>query len=335
MPDRVESIRRALRWLESGRRVAQAIVIQTWGSSPCPPGARLVVNEEGEFEGSVSGGCVEGEVIEAALSAIREGVPRHLIIGVSDDQVWNVGLACGGEVSIFVARVDDPDTLKDIVKHFEMRTTSFVSLALDTGRMTLIDGGGRNGGEATRTGLGDRIRLEVIAGTSRGQLVERFTPPARLIIVGAVHIAQHLAPIARQAGYAVTIIDPREAFASSNRFPDVTIVDDWPDQALEHMRLDRETAVIALAHDPKIDDPALISAVRSPAFYVGALGSRPTLAKRISRLAEAGLSDDEIARIRGPVGLAIGALTPSEIAISIMAEATSLLRADRIAASQQ
>jgi len=160
--------------------------------------------------------------------------------------------------------------------------------------------------------------------------VEVFNPPLRLIVVGAVHIGQPLAQIAALSGYAVTVVDPRSAFATGERFPGVALSTEWPDEILPRLAPDRRTAIVTLTHDPKIDDPALTAALKSQAFYIGALGSRKTHAARTHRLQKAGFSESEIARIRGPVGLAIGALTPAEIAVSILAEITQTLRADRI-----
>lgn len=157
--------------------------------------------------------------------------------------------------------------------------------------------------------------------------IEIFNPRLRMLVVGAVHIAQPLARMAALTGYAVTIIDPRSAFASTERFPDVTLVDDWPDDAMKKLKPDRRTAVVTLTHDPKLDDPALAEALKSDAFYIGALGSRKTHAKRCERLKQLGLTDDQMARIHGPVGLKIGAVSPAEIAISVMAEVTQVLRA--------
>lgn len=167
--------------------------------------------------------------------------------------------------------------------------------------------------------------------TSDGRIfVEVFNPPLRLIAVGAVHAAQPLARMAAIAGYAVTIVDPRSAFATAERFPDVALSTDWPDEAMPRLKPDRRTAIVTLTHDPKIDDPALTAALKSAAFYIGALGSKRTHAGRCQRLKEAGFSDTDIARIHGPVGLSIGALSPAEIAVSILAQVTQVLRADRI-----
>ncbi len=169
--------------------------------------------------------------------------------------------------------------------------------------------------------------------TADGRLfVEVFNPPLRLIVVGAVHAAQPLARMAAIAGYAVTIVDPRSAFATEERFPGVALSTDWPDEAMPRLKPDRRTAIVTLTHDPKIDDPALTVALKSDAFYVGALGSKRTHAGRCQRLKDAGFVDTDIARIHGPVGLSIGALTPAEIAVSILAEITQVLRADRIKA---
>src|SRR3569833_1130007 len=189
-------------------------------------------------------------------------------------------------------------------------------------------------GELTLTAADRALALQALADdhsgtleTSTGPLfVEVWNPQPRLLIIGAVHTAQALVPLARLAGYEVTIVDPRTAFGSSARFPDVTVTNEWPDEALPRLAPDRRTAILTLTHDPKIDDPALVLALRSDAFYIGALGSRRTHAKRIERLREAGFDEAAMSRIRGPVGLAIGARTPAEIAISIMAEITAVLR---------
>ena len=169
-------------------------------------------------------------------------------------------------------------------------------------------------------------RGAVVEGPDGDWFLNPFNPPLRLILVGAVHIAQPLALIGSLAGYDVTVVDPRTSFASAERFPDVALVTDWPDEAMAALAPDARTAIVTLTHDPKLDDPALHAALQSPAFYVGSLGSKKTHAARIARLAEAGFTEDEIARIHGPVGLSIGAKSPAEIAISIMAEITETLR---------
>jgi xanthine dehydrogenase accessory factor len=217
----------------------------------------------------------------------------------------------------------------------EKRPVALVT-QLDTGDQALVTADTVTGGlgldpsmlEAARRALADdRSQMIQPAGDGApGLFVQSFAPAPRLILVGAVHISQALAPMAALAGYGVTVIDPRRAFATDSRFPDVTLDDDWPDDALARLEPDARTAVVTLTHDPKLDDPALAAAVQSPAFYVGALGSRKTHAARLDRLKALGLADAQLGRIRGPVGLDIGALTPAEIAISILAEITAARR---------
>jgi xanthine dehydrogenase accessory factor len=206
-----------------------------------------------------------------------------------------------------------------------------VVTALDDGTQCLIEGSAIEGdltlrpeilAEAKRALVDDRSTT--LTDDNRRLFVHCFNPPARLVVVGAVHIAQPLAPMASLAGYGVTIVDPRRAFATDARFPQVELSDEWPDEALARLKPDRRTAVVTLTHDPKLDDPALAAALRSEAFYVGALGSKRTHAKRLERLKALGLSDAELGRIHGPVGLDIGAVSPAEIAVSILAEMTKV-----------
>lgn len=208
---------------------------------------------------------------------------------------------------------------------------------LKSGLQVLVQGSEKAGDLALDAAASDAVAAAIrddrsaTVETADGPVfIEVFNPPLRCFVVGAVHIAQPLAQMAALAGYAVTIIDPRSAFASESRFPGVTLSTEWPDDAFETLRPDRRTAVVTLTHDPKIDDPALTAALRSGAFYIGALGSRKTHAARCKRLSEAGFTDDDLARIHGPVGIAIGALSPAEIAVSILAQITAVLRADRV-----
>ena len=210
---------------------------------------------------------------------------------------------------------------------------------LATGAQSIVylDGAGEAGVEpGLRPAVEDAIRDDrsgTVQGASGDAFVEVFNPPLRLLIVGAVHIAQPLARMASVAGYDVTVIDPRGSFATDDRFPGVTLVNEWPDEAMPPLDPDRRTAVVTLTHDPKIDDPALAAVLRSDAFYIGALGSRKTHAARVERLTEAGFDADEIGRIHGPVGLSLGAVSPAEIAVSILAQVTQALHArERVAA---
>ncbi|QFT60206.1 putative xanthine dehydrogenase subunit A [Sulfitobacter sp. THAF37] len=310
----------ALAWIDAGQRVALATVIETWGSAPRRVGAQLVVSGEGEMEGSVSGGCVEGAVVVEALEALEQGGNRVLEYGVSDGDAFAVGLACGGNIRILVEPVGDggmPEAmLRDLVAARAARRAVAYEVALDGSHRRLVE-----------EGHADRFRMDR-SGVSEdgGTFIAIHNPPLRLIIVGGVHIAQHLVGMARATGFDPVVVDPREAFGAAARFPDAQVVNDWPDAALEEIGLDARCAVVLLTHDPKLDDPAIHCALRSDAFYIGALGSTRTHASRLARLAEAGFAEDRVGRIHGPIGLDIGAAGPAEIAVSILAEMIQTLR---------
>jgi len=309
----------ALGWHREGKGAVLATVIETWGSAPRRVGAQLAISGDGEIEGSVSGGCVEGAVIVEALEALEEGAARELEFGVSDGDAFAVGLACGGTIRVLVEPVGGvlPEALlADLCAARAARAPVAYVVELDTGARRLERDGFETRFRMDRSGFEDESRT----------FVAIHNPPLRLIVVGAVHIAQALVPMARIAGYDPTIIDPRETFGAQARFPGETLLNDWPDEAVEQLGLDSRTALVLLTHDPKLDDPALTLALRSGCFYIGALGSTRTHAKRVARMQEAGFSEAEIARIHGPVGLDIGAAGPSEIAVSILAEMTGVLR---------
>ena len=315
---------KALAWAEEGRSVALATVVKTWGSAPRPVGAQLVVDADMGFEGSVSGGCVEGAVIVDAVEAMRTGTCRILSFGVADETAFEVGLACGGEISVMIEPVGvgqgpSVEELRALVAARRARHPVAWEMNIETWERRLL---ARDRSDAE---LEERFRTDKSAladGVFRGV----HNPPLRLVIVGAVHIAQPLVQMARLAGYDVSLSDPRDSFASEARFPHETFLEGWPDEALSAFGLDARTAVVTLSHDPKIDTPALQEALASEAFYIGALGSTRTHGKRVAQLREAGLSDEVIARIHGPVGADIGAVSPAEIAVSIMAEITERLR---------
>ncbi len=420
----------ALRWHRAGRRVALATVTATWGSAPRPVGSLLAIADDAAMAGSVSGGCVEGAVVADALDAVRDGRSRVLEFGVSDDDAFAVGLACGGCIAIRVDPVaprdataaggaaspddyegpdhgegsdggdgpggaaplddhdgpNDPDggggqTGADATGAWHSGAGDPAGVIErdrhDAGRGRAATGTRGGGSDASLAGPGverkvhDPARpdagvlsvdllerlvaaragrhavahvIDTAAGTHRladpQEFPDRFradrsgfaedgttfvavhNPPLRLIVVGAVHIAQPLLAMARLAGYDVTLVDPRPAFAAAERFPGEAIVEDWPDEALSALAPDARTAVVTLTHDPKLDDPAIRAALGSPAFYLGCLGSTRTHAKRMQRLA--GLPG--LDRIHAPVGLDIGARSPAEIALSVLAEVTQALR---------
>ncbi len=307
----------AVAWRADGHAVALATVVATWGSSPRPIGSQLVVRGDGVHQGSVSGGCIEGAVIEEALAVIGGGKSRLLSYGVTNDMAWEVGLSCGGTVEVHVVRA--PEILERLLADRAAFRPVALLTNLETGDAQLS-----HSHEALQEGR-SRIIESDEAGGGR-VFVHVHNPPHRLIIVGAVHISQPLAQMARLAGYEVTLVDPRGAFAGGKRFPELTVIGDWPDEALEALAPDARCAVVTLTHDPKLDDPALAVALRSEAFYIGCLGSRRTHGKRLERLAALGFKEAETARLHGPVGLDIGARSPAEIALSIMAEITQARR---------
>jgi xanthine dehydrogenase accessory factor len=309
----------ALAWHRAGRGAALATVVQTWGSAPRRVGAQLVVSGDGQIEGSVSGGCVEGAVVLEAQEALADGRHRVLEYGVSDGDAFAVGLACGGTIRILVEPVGGSmpvALLADLVAAQTARDQVAYEVNLTTGI-----------GAVLRDAYPERMRLDRSGVEDDGEtFVAVHNPPLRLVVVGAVHIAQALVPMAMLAGYDPVVIDPRAAFATPARFPGVTLLEDWPDEAVAKLGLDARTALVLLTHDPKLDDPALVAGLQQRCFYIGALGSKRTQASRAERMQAAGFAAQDITRIHGPVGLDIGAAGPAEIAVSILAEMTAVLR---------
>jgi len=279
----------------------------------------MLICEDGRFFGSVSGGCVEGAVVLEAAEALATGQCRRLRYGVADVDAFAVGLACGGEIELVVEPVGqgqgmDPAVLERLVEAQSARKPIALRLDLSSWQRELISGQAELSSVQPTGGLAGDVFTYV------------QTVRLRLVIIGAVHIAQYLAPMAQMAGYLVTIIDPRDSFASPARFDGYQVIVDWPEEALVRLSLDRCTALVTLTHDPKMDTPALQHAVASDAFYIGALGSSRTHAKRRQSMLDLGVSAAAFDRIQGPVGLDIGSRTPAEIALSILAAITAKLR---------
>lgn len=314
----IEVLKTARDWRREGRGVAIATVSSTWGSAPFPVGSQLAADDKGNFVGSVSGGCIEGAVIGEARQAIKDGKIRNLEFSVSDDQAWEVGLACGGTIRVFVEPI--PNEIDRVLEAADRKQSVALTTDLQSGAHTLYDTA--SAPEPVRGAMRDDRSQPL----EDGAFVRVFNTPRRIAIVGAVHIAQELVPMATRAGFDVTVIDPREAFASPERFPGVNLSTDWPDKAMQALEIDPRTAIVTLTHDPKLDDPALDVALASDAFYVGALGSKRTQAKRVTRLTEAGFTRDQIGRIHGPIGLDIRAQSPAEIAVSILAQIIAVQR---------
>ncbi|MEC8539467.1 MAG: XdhC/CoxI family protein [Pseudomonadota bacterium] len=305
---------RAKAWKDAGHGVALAFVMETWGSSPRPVGSVMVIRDDMAVEGSVSGGCVEGAVIDAAIESLTTGAGQRLDFGVADAKAWEVGLSCGGRIAVLVTPIAEgglpEEALGDLAGDIVARRAGAVTF--DAANGVRLERSSEDG--------------EMVSALSddESSFTFRQVPPRRVVIIGGVHITQFLAPMARQAGYDVVVIDPRAVFSAAERFPGSDCRTAWPDEAMAELGLDTRTAVVTLTHDPKIDDPGLQAALASDAFYIGCLGSRRTHAARCERLAEAGFSKADLARLHGPVGLDIGARTPAEIAVSILAQMISV-----------
>lgn len=326
-----------LSWLQTGERIALATVVQTWGSSPRGVGAKMGITATGKMTGSVSGGCVEGAVIESGQQVLETGKPQLLHFGVADETAWDVGLACGGTVDIFVQPLDR-ELFQELHAIYKTGQTA-ASVTIIRSPDNLMGDGLIWRDDHTLSGpFNDNIldsavaaaRFALSEGKSQrlllpgGQIevfAEVIAPPATLVIVGGVHTSIVLAQFAKILGFRTILVDPRRAFGNPDRFPHADqLIQTWPDEALEALPLTASSAVAVLTHDPKLDDPALLVALPSSAFYVGALGSKNTQAKRRTRLLEAGLTEAQLNRLHGPIGLNIGAKTPEEIALSIIAE---------------
>ncbi len=308
--DDLGTLAAALGWHRAGHRVAIATVVDTWGSAPRRKGSHLAIRDDGLFEGSVSGGCVEGDVITEAQALLDAGAGvASLDYGVADATAWQVGLACGGRIQVLVQRLADDGFAPALIERLIAAADAGAAVTLATDPAT----GASHEGED-------------------GPLTRAYPPPRRLAIIGAVHIAQALVPLAIGLGVTPTVIDPRGLFAADARFAGLELDRRWPDEALADWKPNAASAVVALTHDPKLDDIALAAALASPAYYVAALGSRKNHAGRLARLAALGFNAETLARVRGPAGLAIGAADPAEIAISIAAEMTAAWRGAPIAA---
>ena len=310
----------ALEWHVSGIGAAVATVIRTWGSAPRPIGSQLAVSGEGDIIGSVSGGCVEGAVIIEALNTLKTGRNVILEYGVSDEDAFAVGLACGGNIQILVEPVGfglSETIVAELVCRCQRKESVAYSIDIKSGvnKVITLDiaDGKKNVGTHTSGFYG--VEFLVI-----------YEKPLRMAVIGGVHIAQPLVSIARMSGFAVMVIDPRSSFLNAIRFPNVELSNLWPDEALKAFKPDSRTAIITLSHDPKIDDLGLIEALNSNCFYIGCLGSKKTHSKRLDRLSKIVNSDVCLSRLHGPIGLNIQSRTPTEIAISIMAEVIQSLR---------
>jgi xanthine dehydrogenase accessory factor len=304
----LEVLRKSAQWLDEGKRVLMVTVVKTWGSSPRPPGALLAVREDGIVVGSVSGGCIEDDIVERSR---REGAyvtrPQAVTYGVSADEARRFGLPCGGTIQLVLEPLGRGSRIAELLGEVKQGRLVARTLELDTAAVTLAPARASDGL------VFDGLTLTTVHG-----------PRYRMLVIGAGQLSKYLAQIAVGLDYQVTVCDPREEYTESWDVPGISLVKTMPDDTVIDMKLDERCAVVALTHDPKLDDLALLEALKSRAFYVGALGSRANNSKRRKRLEEFDLTPEQIARLHGPIGLYIGSRTPPEIAISILAEVTAI-----------
>ena len=310
-------LRKANAWMVSGVDFASALVLKTWGSAPCDVGSFMMIDHDGEFYGSVSGGCVENAVVVAAKESIKRGIETVIEFGVSDQDILAIGLACGGRIQILI----EPSTgtrshwaiaafelirqgqTATLLRKLNLSRSAKPIESLDWLTFDDADFGKKTGFDSIKK-----------------RFIQSFQVQKKVLIIGGVHIAQALIGGLKALDFEVTIIDPRTVWANVARFPNTQILNSWPEDALADIRIDRNTAIVALTHDPKFDDAAIAIGLRSSAFYVGALGGSKSAIARRERLRGRGLSDLEIDELHSPIGLSIGAKGPLEISISILAD---------------
>jgi xanthine dehydrogenase accessory factor len=294
-------------WTEAGEEIALATVVETWGSSPRPLGSKMVVTRSGKMAGSVSNGCIEGAVFEEAQKVLKAGEPKVAAFGVADDVAFEVGLACGGHIEVFIqplGRVHE-----QLIEMLQRNVPVTLRTNLVTGEAELVEGAPSGSELARRDG---------------DMFIEPFRRPAHLIIIGAIHIAIPLHRLAKLMGYRVTIVDARAKFASKERFPEADeLIVAWPDEAMARLSIDNSSYVVILTHDPKFDLPALRSVLGKQAGYVGAIGSRKTNQNRFDALRAEGFTEEQLARVHGPIGLDLGGRGAEETALGILAEITA------------
>ena len=300
-------------WQVAQQQGVLVTVVRTWGSSPRPPGSMMAIRSDGAISGSVSGGCIEDDLIatigkSGIASLCKKWLPATITYGISAEEAHRFGLPCGGTLQLVLEPLDAGSKIDELIALLQQRQPTSRSLDLSTGSVTL-----------TTAMAGSELKFD------GNTLINVLGPQYRMIVIGAGQLSRYFSEVATGLGFDVTVCDPREEYRADWDVSGVHITHDMPDDVVLAAQPDERTAIVALTHDPKLDDLALIDALRSPAFYVGALGSRTNHAKRIERLKHHfGLSDRELGRLRGPAGLYIGSKTPSEIALSILAEIISI-----------
>jgi xanthine dehydrogenase accessory factor len=304
----IEVLRTAEQWRKSGRKVALGTIVKTWGSAPRPVGAMVAIRDDGQVVGSVSGGCVEDDLMDKAREKLPAwNKPELFTYGVTNEEATRWGLPCGGTLQLVMEPVSDQSRLGELLDRVTKQQLVRRRLEMDSGEATLEPG-----------------RWQDVLEFDGRMLCTVHGPRWRLVLIGAGQLTRYLAEMARMLDYHVVVIDPREEYAAGWDLASVPINRGMPDDVVRELQLDGHSAIVALTHDPKLDDLALMEALKSAAFYVGAIGSKKNNDARRERLREFDVSDEEIARLRGPVGLYIGSKTPPEIAVAILAEMTAV-----------
>ncbi|HTT09871.1 MAG TPA: XdhC family protein [Burkholderiaceae bacterium] len=312
----VQVLKKADEWVRSGHRAVMGTIVRTWGSAPRPVGSLVVIRDDGLVAGSVSGGCIEDDLVDRVRSgALAAEAPQRVTYGVTAEDAFKFGLPCGGTLELVLEPVTPQTQVGDLLARIVAGKQTLRTLDLGSGRVTLAEGQGTD-----------------VLSVSDERLVTVHGPRWRLLIIGAGQLTHFVAQMALALDYQVIICDPREEYADGWLVPGTTLVRTMPDDTVIEFRPDRNTAIIALTHDPKLDDLALMEALKSPAFYVGAIGSKKNQATRRERLLEFGVTAEQLEQLHGPIGLKNGARTPAEIAVSILAELTGVKYGYRIPA---
>jgi xanthine dehydrogenase accessory factor len=309
-------LKKADEWVRAGRRAVMGTIVRTWGSAPRPVGSLVVIRDDGLVVGSVSGGCIEDDLVDRVRAGtLARERPQRVTYGVTAEEAFRFGLPCGGTIELVLEPLAAHSRIGELLERVQRGQQTIRTLDLKTGAVTLEDGRGTD-----------------LLSVDDERLVSVHGPRWRLLIIGAGQLTHFVAQMALALDYQVTICDPREEYADGWLVPGTTLVRTMPDDTVVEFRPDANTAIIALTHDPKLDDLALMEALKSPAFYIGAIGSQKNQANRRERLLEFGVTEEELKRLHGPIGLKNGARTPAEIAVSILAEMTAVKYGYRIPA---
>lgn len=311
----LQVLKKAEEWLREGHRAVMGTIVRTWGSAPRPVGSLVVIRGDGLVVGSVSGGCIEDDLIDRVRQrSLAATQPQRVTYGVTAEEAFQFGLPCGGTIELVLEPLGPGSRIAELLTRVAAGSHTVRTLAMDSGEVVLSEGDGTD-----------------VLESDDARLVTAFGPRWRLLVIGAGQLTHYVAQMAMACDYQVTICDPREEYADGWLVPGTQLVRTMPDDTVIAFKPDRHTAIVALTHDPKLDDLALIEALTSSAFYVGAIGSQRNQAKRQERLKEFGVSDEQLARLHGPVGVKNGARTPPEIAVAIVTEMTAVKYGYRIA----